>query len=164
LAIRSIINAGATGVMAWNEGDGWWGKLNNDLNWTMRPAAYLYKMLNEHAVGSVVASSSSNNSLVEILAIRNNESAKKAFVLINRSQADQTVQMSYLNWDIQPSSSTPVSVYQAGSNGYTTKISSHSVLLAVRDIYCLLILLQYLSIPTDSQTFVSSKNNQVCFT
>lgn len=128
LAIRSIINAGATGVMAWNEGDGWWGKLNNDLNWTMRPAAYLYKMLNQHAVGSVVASSSSNNSLVEILAIRNNESAKKAFVLINRSQADQTVQMSYLNWDIQPSSSTSVSVYQAGSNGYTTKISSHSAL------------------------------------
>ncbi|HEY9707217.1 MAG TPA: hypothetical protein V6D48_03320, partial [Oculatellaceae cyanobacterium] len=68
LAIRSMINAGSTGAMAWNEGDNWWGKLDNDSNWTKRPASYLYKMLNGHVLGNVVSSCSSNNSLVEIFA------------------------------------------------------------------------------------------------
>ncbi|MCA1991239.1 MAG: hypothetical protein LDL41_04210 [Coleofasciculus sp. S288] len=132
LAIRSIINAGATGAMAWNAGDRWWGKLNNDSNWTKRPASYLYHMLNEHVVGSVVASSSSDDSLVEIFATKSNDSAQRAVVLINRSQTAQTVQLSFLNWDIQPSDNTPVSVYQAGTNGYSTAISTHSALISTQ--------------------------------
>jgi xylan 1,4-beta-xylosidase len=128
LAIRSIIKAGATGAMAWNEGDNWWGKLNNDPNWTKRPASYLYKILNEHLLGSVVSSSSSNKSLLQILATKSNESPQRAFMLVNRSQADKTVQMTYLNWDIPPSDDTPVSVYQAGMNGYSTEVTTHSIL------------------------------------
>ncbi|HAA26938.1 MAG TPA: hypothetical protein DCE56_03680 [Cyanobacteria bacterium UBA8553] len=130
LAIRSMINAGSMGSMAWNEGDNWWGKLNNDSNWTKRPASYLYKMLNEHVLGNVVSSSSSNNSLVEIFAIKSNESPKKAFVLINRSQREQTVQLSFSNWKTQPLNSTPVSIYQIGPNGYTTGSITHCALMS----------------------------------
>ncbi len=130
LAIRSMINAGSTGAMAWNEGDGWWGKLNNDSNWTKRPASYLYKMLNEHVLGSVVSSSSSNNSWVEIFATKSKHSPQRALVLINRSKTDQTVQMTYLNWDTQPGDNTPVSVYRAGPNGYSTDSTSHSALIS----------------------------------
>ena len=74
----------------------------------------------------MVSSSSSSKSLIQILATKSNESPQKAFMLINRSQADQTVKMSYLNWDIQPSDDTPVSVYQAGMNGYSTESTTHS--------------------------------------
>ena len=142
LAIRSMINAGSTGAMAWNEGDNWWGKLDNDSNWTKRPASYLYKMLNEHVLGNVVSSCSSNNSLVEIFATKSNDSPQRTFVLINRSQSEQTVQMSFSNWQTQPSNNTRVSIYQVSPNGYTTGSIHH----------CTLISSQGYSLPADTVT------------
>lgn len=35
-------------------GDGWYGKLGNDDNWTPRPSAYLYQLLNMHMQGSLL--------------------------------------------------------------------------------------------------------------
>lgn len=126
LAIRSTLNAGVTGAMGWNEGDGWFGKLNNDSNWTKRPAAHLYKILNEHALGSVV-SSNNNGSAVEVFATDNSVSAHKDVVLINRSQADQTVSVSFQNWgNATPSDTTLVGVYEAGPNGYSAKSFNHA--------------------------------------
>lgn len=142
LAIRSMINAGSTGAMAWNEGDNWWGKLDNDSNWSKRPASYLYKMLNGHVLGSVVSSSSSNNSLVEIFATKSKESPQRAFVLINRSQSKQTVQMSFSNWETQPLNNTRISMYQVGPDGYTTGSVAH----------CELISSQGYSLPADTVT------------
>ncbi len=130
LAIRSMINAGSTGAMAWNEGDNWWGKLDNDSNWTKRPASYLYKILNGHVLGTVVSSCSSNSSLVEIFATKNKDSPQRAFVLINRSQSDQIVQIAFSNWENQPMNNTPVSMYQVGPNGYTTGSVTHSALIS----------------------------------
>lgn len=130
LAIRSMIYAGVTGTMAWNEGDEWWGKLDDDPTWTPRPASSLYKMLNEHVLGTMVNSASSNNLLLEVWATRSNESPQRAIVLINRSQADQSVQLGYFNWDIPPENNTPVAVYQGGINGYSTATTTHASLIS----------------------------------
>ena len=91
LAIVGMVNAGATGALAWNEADGWYGKLGAE--YERRPASFLYQYLNEDMKGAVVSSSSSDTSKVVVLAIKNGN--KNAFMLINRSEATQTIQLSF---------------------------------------------------------------------
>lgn len=120
LAMRSILVNGATGANAWNEGDNWWGKLNNDASWTRRPAAHLFKLMNEDCKGSVRSSTSSNAAQVQVLATI--DGSNKRILLINRSEATRTVQITATGWSWAPSSSTTCYMHRVEQvGGYTSQ-------------------------------------------
>ncbi len=127
LALRSFVLAGTTGANAWNEGDGWWGKLNNNATWDKRPAAHLYKILNERAKGEVVNTVSSDPKLLQSYAVQD-ANGKESIVVINRSEADQTFKLVSSNWDARPSWSTYVYAYQALPSGYAQYQTNHNAL------------------------------------
>lgn len=94
LAMISMAKAGVTGSMAWNECDGWYGKLDND--YSKRSASHLYKFFNEDMRGTIVESSSGDTGKVVIMATKGGTWRKIA--LVNRSESDQTVQLSFSGW------------------------------------------------------------------
>jgi xylan 1,4-beta-xylosidase len=109
IALKYANTAGAAGTNAWSEGDGWYGKLNNDSSWTRRPSSYLFQMFNERMKGNVASSSSSDIKKLEVYAVTNG--TYRACALINRSEVDQTVQMSFYGISAL-ASTTVVNVYR----------------------------------------------------
>lgn len=91
LTLLSIAKAGATGALAWNEADGWYGKLDSAYN--RRPASYLFQFYNEDMSGPYMVSTSSDDSKVAIQGVKNDTYDK--ICLINRSEAEQSVQLSF---------------------------------------------------------------------
>ncbi|MEO7725301.1 MAG: hypothetical protein ABIU29_11560 [Chthoniobacterales bacterium] len=91
LALLSVANSGATGALAWNEADGWYGKLDGAYN--RRPASYLFQFFNEDMVGSYVASSSSNEAKVVLRGVKSGTYDK--ICLVNRSETEQSIQLSF---------------------------------------------------------------------
>jgi|GEM_PF-1562033 len=89
LTMVSVASAGATGAMAWNEADGWYGKLDGSYN--QRPASHVYKIFNEDMTGSIVSTSVSDASKIAVMAVKSGNWRKIA--IINRSEASQTVQL-----------------------------------------------------------------------
>ena len=81
LALIGFAESPITGSAAWNEADGWYGKLDGDLK--PRPASYVYELFNRFAVGNVVKSSSDAPKTIRPLAIAG--PAGKALLLVNRS-------------------------------------------------------------------------------
>ncbi|GCE30929.1 hypothetical protein KDA_64130 [Dictyobacter alpinus] len=120
LAMVSLVNNGASGGMAWNEADGWYGKL--DAGYNPRPAAYIYQYMNEDMQGAVVNSSSSDTTKVVIMAVNN--SHQHGFVLINRSEADQSIQLSFNNLPSGVNDGTAVTVKQASAAGGSINTTS----------------------------------------
>jgi hypothetical protein len=114
LATAAMVKAGATGSMAWNECDGIYGKLAND--YTKRPAATLYNVLNTDMGGQVVQTSSSADAKVTLLGVKAGSWMKLA--LINRAESDQTVQFtSITGLPASASSSTAFTVKRCYSWG-----------------------------------------------
>jgi xylan 1,4-beta-xylosidase len=93
IGLASIVKAKATGSMAWNEADGWYGKLGNDSNWTKRPGAYVYNLYNAHLRGSVANSTTAAPATIAIYPVQS--SGKKAFALINQLPSSQTVRVTF---------------------------------------------------------------------
>jgi xylan 1,4-beta-xylosidase len=91
LSLLSITRAHATGALAWNEADGWYGKL--DGSFARRPGSYTFQFFNEDLSGPYVASSSSDSTKVVVQGVRNGTYDKVC--LVNRSGVDQTVQLSF---------------------------------------------------------------------
>jgi len=92
LAMLALVKAGASGSLAWNECDGWYGKMDN--SYKLRPSAYLYKNLNQYLKGnSVYKSSSTNEKLAVVLASRNDSLFN--FVVVNRADKDITVKFTF---------------------------------------------------------------------
>jgi hypothetical protein len=126
LAMAAITQSGATGSMAWNEGDNWYGKLRHD-TWVKRPAAHVYYLYNTFMRGGVVTSTSSDASKVYIYSVVNG--TRKSFVLINRSEAEQRVQMSFNGWASDPSGKQ-FTAYQVTSTGMSTSTIGYSAFTA----------------------------------
>jgi Glycosyl hydrolases family 39 len=98
LALVAITNSGATGSAAWNEADGWYGKMDNQWgSWQKRPAAYVHQLFNSQLQGKVVTSVSSQPTAVTSFAVTGQ--GRSSIALINRSGQDQlvNVQSSGLN-------------------------------------------------------------------
>ncbi len=96
LALVSITNSGATGAMAWNEADGWYGKMNNQWgSWQKRPAAYVHQLFNSHFQGKVMTSVSSQPMAVVSYAVAGQGAGqeRQSIALINRSGKDQRVNL-----------------------------------------------------------------------
>lgn len=93
IGLAAITKAKANGSMAWNEGDGWYGKLNNDANWTKKPGAYVFNLYNAHLRGSVATTTTSAATAITIYAAQS--SGKKAFALINQINSSQALKMTF---------------------------------------------------------------------
>lgn len=97
LAVISANKAGAAGTMAWNESDGWYGKLEGWAPYNKRASAHLYNIMNSDMKGSIMTSSVSDSSKIDLMGVETG--SWKKFMLVNRSGADQTVQLSLTGWD-----------------------------------------------------------------
>jgi len=143
LAMISIAKAGATASAAWNEADGWYGKIEAWDPYWRRPASYVYEIFNTDMGGEIVNDTISDSAKVGIMGVKGG--AWKKVALINRSGADQTVQLSFSGWGATPASTdsfTVKRVYSWGlayesvtygtltsSGGYTLPANTVSVLV-----------------------------------
>jgi hypothetical protein len=92
LAVISLANAGATGAMAWNECDGWYGKLSGPTTCGRRPSSFLYEIFNTDMKGDIVTTTSSDAAKVVLMGVKGGTWIKLA--LVNRAESDQTVTFS----------------------------------------------------------------------
>jgi Glycosyl hydrolases family 39 len=119
ISYAPITNAGATGSMAWNESDGWYGKLENRFgNWSRRPASYVYQLFNTHLQGPIVTSNSSDTNAIISFAVKN--AGKSSIALVNRSTVEQIVPVTFSGWDTPITNSELLTAYSIGSAGYIT--------------------------------------------
>ncbi|MFD2614945.1 GH39 family glycosyl hydrolase [Paenibacillus gansuensis] len=96
LSLISITKAGATGSMAWNESDGWYGKLEGWAPYNKRASAHLYNLFNTDMGGTIAGSTTSDASKIDLMGTYGGSWKKLA--LVNRSGADQTLQLSFSGW------------------------------------------------------------------
>jgi Glycosyl hydrolases family 39 len=123
LALIAITNSGATSSMAWNESDGWYGKLENQWgSWSRRPASYVYQMFNSHLRGTIVNATSTEPTNVTTYAVKT--PTEYSVALVNRSQIDQTVPIFFTGWDTPVSPSDLVTIYAITPEGYITTDST----------------------------------------
>lgn len=145
LAVMSMAKAGASGSMAWNESDGWYGKLEGWAPYNKRASAHLYSIMNSDMKGDIVTNTVSDASKVDLMAVKTG--SWKKIMLVNRSGADQTVQLSFTGWSTSIPGNTLITVKRVygwgivyedvrydtltGSNGFT--LGSNSVAVLVLD-------------------------------
>ncbi len=115
LALTSIAKAGATGTMAWNESDGWYGKLDPYSSYARRPSANLYNFLNTDMGGNIVSTSVSDATKIDVMGTAGG--SWKKLMLINRSEADQSVALSFSGWSSQIPDNTLFTVKRVYSWG-----------------------------------------------
>ncbi len=120
IAMIAITNSGATGSMAWNESDGWYGKLENQwVKWARRPSSYVYQLFNSHLQGAIVNSRSSDSNLVMSYAVKS--ANKEALALVNRSQIDRTLPITFTGWSTPVMPGELLTIYTIGNTGYITQ-------------------------------------------
>jgi len=115
LAMVSIAKAGATASAAWNEADGWYGKLEGWDPYWRRPASYVYEIFNTDMGGEIVADTLSDTSKAGMMAVMGG--AWKKLALINRSGVDQTIQLSFSGWNSTPATTDSFTVKRVYSWG-----------------------------------------------
>jgi chitodextrinase len=106
----TALKDGATGTHAWNERDGWWGKMGNDNE--LRPAAHLFANLNTHLLGGTVNNSTVSNSK-SVVVLASTKGSWRQFVVINRSDKDQYYKF---NFTALPSSVTAAALFYNDQN------------------------------------------------
>ena len=96
LALKALANSGVTGGMAWNESDGWYGKLENEWgkpSFSRRPSSFVFELYNTFMTGEIVAANSSDGQKLDVFAVKNPGSA--SISLVNRSGSDQAVSVAF---------------------------------------------------------------------
>ncbi|MFC4779443.1 hypothetical protein ACFO9Q_21825 [Paenibacillus sp. GCM10023252] len=126
LAMMSITKAGATGSMAWNESDGWYGKLEGWAPYNKRASAHLYNLFNTDMGGTIAATSTSDSSKVDLMGTYGGSWKKLA--LVNRAEADQTVQISFSGWSTSIPGNTLFTVKRVYGWGVTYDSVRYDVL------------------------------------
>ncbi|BAY23482.1 hypothetical protein NIES2100_32470 [Calothrix sp. NIES-2100] len=129
LAVRSILYAGATGATAWNEADGWYGKLGASPSFNRRPASWVFEYLNQGFSGKVLDSISSNSSALVPLAILGEAGGKKSLslMLVNRSLENVSARLKMVapqSWALPGASNQKIQLYQVNQNGTSSVPSS----------------------------------------
>jgi Glycosyl hydrolases family 39 len=122
LAVRSILYAGATGATAWNEADGWYGKLGAAPSFPRRPASWVFEYLNQKFYGKVLESTSSNSSAVIPLAILGQADGKKylSLMLVNRSGVNVSTRLKMVaaeSWASPGVSGQQIQLYRVNQSG-----------------------------------------------
>jgi hypothetical protein len=115
LALAALAKSGATGGMAWNEADGWYGKLG--ASFEQRPASWVFGLYNQFLLGEIVADRSSDRKKLEVFAVKssNSDPQRYSLALINRSGAAQTLKLTLSGLGI--GNSTKFSAHQVTATG-----------------------------------------------
>jgi Glycosyl hydrolases family 39 len=94
LSMRSLLYAGTTGSAAWNEGDGWYGKLGPEPSFPRRPASWVFEYLNKYFTGAVIDSvSSDEGKVVPFATFQPSASPRISFMFVNTSQKDINIKL-----------------------------------------------------------------------
>ncbi|BAY60830.1 hypothetical protein NIES22_08900 [Calothrix brevissima NIES-22] len=122
LAVRSILYAGATGSTAWNEADGWYGKLGASPSFNRRPASWVFEYLNQGFSGKVLESTSSNTSALVPLAILGEAGGKNylSLMLVNRSGDNVSARLNMIaaqSWALPGASRQQIQLYRVNQSG-----------------------------------------------
>ncbi|MDX2050949.1 MAG: hypothetical protein SFV15_01070 [Polyangiaceae bacterium] len=89
LALVGFAKVDITGSAAWNEADGWYGKLDSALK--PRPASYVFELFNRLALGSVVGATTEDAQAIVPLGVMS-KSGKSLF-LVNRTTGNLTLEL-----------------------------------------------------------------------
>ena len=96
LALKALANSGASGGMAWNESDGWYGKLENEWgkpSFSRRPSSYVFELYNTFMTGEIVPATSGDDQKLDVFAVKSSGSVSVS--IINRSGSDQSVSVAF---------------------------------------------------------------------
>ena len=140
LAMIYATRNGADATAAWNDFDGVYGKLGENLG--LRPGAHAFQLLNTYAGGAAVTTTSSDESKVVTYATRRADDGSRTLVMVNRTSDVQQVRP---RWNGNQGAAA-VQRHQISTAGYT--IGSTSWQAVTR---------QGLTLPADSVTVVSDR-------
>ncbi|MEM8494921.1 MAG: DNRLRE domain-containing protein [Planctomycetota bacterium] len=130
LVLKYAAEAGAWTTQAWNDADFIYGKLDPNDNFAVRPGGHVHAMANASLVGDVASVSVSNLNQIDAFAV--DTEAGASVLLINRSNASHTVDLSFASgWT---PSGTTVQVERVGDTGYA---SSTATLAAATDDFAM---------------------------
>lgn len=94
LMLIALVKSGVDVGNAWNDQQRVYGKLDPDNGFALRPGAHIYHYFNNWLVGQSVAATSDQPRAIVPFAVRSADGSL-AFVLINRSDAANTVRLSH---------------------------------------------------------------------
>ncbi|MBC8134747.1 MAG: hypothetical protein H8F28_02540 [Fibrella sp.] len=92
LTMVATTRAGLDSAQAWNEKDGVYGKTDNGDN--RRPGAEVFHLFNTYLVGNRVVTKSGNGAVVAY-AVTNPQTKRRSLLMINRTDASQTVNAAF---------------------------------------------------------------------
>lgn len=87
-----MINSGTSGAMAWNECDGWYGKMDNSYN--KRPSFYLFQNFNAHLKGNIVCRSQVS-AVKKVVTLASKNDLYYFLSVVNRADADINIILTF---------------------------------------------------------------------
>lgn len=122
IATISLIKAGASGAMAWNECDGWYGKMDN--SYKKRPSFYMFQNFNKHLTGNRI-----NNVQVsdpkKVVAIASNNDSCYYLTIVNRSDSNLDITLEFKGLSSEITVTTIVENFEnQKSGGIITKVAT----------------------------------------
>ncbi|NJM16466.1 MAG: hypothetical protein HC896_14780 [Bacteroidales bacterium] len=109
LMIMSSMRSGADVLDAWNESDGWYGKIGNTYSdYARRPSSYLYENLNKNMMDASDIVNSSSNGSSKIVELISKNGSTVQILIANRSEATQTVTFTFNNLTVDGSTSVTI--------------------------------------------------------
>ena len=120
IATISLINAGASGAMAWNECDGWYGKMDN--SYRKRPSFFMFQNFNNHLTGNQINNVQVSDSK-KVVAFASNSDSCYYLTIVNRSDLNLDVDLVFKGLSSKITGNTVVENFEnQKSGGIITKI------------------------------------------
>ncbi|MBU3113409.1 GH39 family glycosyl hydrolase [Clostridium lacusfryxellense] len=142
LSLIYASKSGADCTTAWNEFDGVYGKMDNDMN--LRPSANVFQMFNNYMIGDVVESTSDQEGKIVSLAVENGEDSSIA--IVNRSNETQIVKVNSKGAGIK---SGIVKQHQLNEYGYS-----------IKDTYWANATIEGILVPANSVTVITDSSKE----
>ena len=110
IAMISLINAGASGGMAWNECDGWYGKMDNSYN--KRPSFYLFQNFNRYLQGNVLSKAQCSDPK-KVVAFASKNDSCFYLVVVNRADTDLNIEFDFRGLNESVTNNTKVENFES---------------------------------------------------
>jgi len=114
IAMISLINSGASGAMAWNECDGWYGKMDNSYH--KRPSFYLFKNFNTHLIGNQVFNTQVSDPK-KVVALTSKNDSSYFVTIVNRADVDLNINLLLKGLPLSVTSQTRVTNFENLKSG-----------------------------------------------
>lgn len=118
LMMVSMLENGVDVADAWNEADGWYGKL--DGSFSRRPASYLYENLNKNYSEAPIYNSTTSDG-TKIVELASKSGNQVQLLLINRAESDQVVKFNFSGLGTLNSSTAVTITESVKAGGLVTK-------------------------------------------